>query len=336
VNLVAVITTVHPPTEAVRRLATRLADVGAPLVIVGDAKGPESYDVAGTRLLTLQDQLDGKFALARTLPIGHYSRKNIGYLAAIATGAEVVYETDDDNAPTAAWRVREPRMEAAVVDAGQAPLWVNAYAYFTHRRVWPRGFPLERVHDGSPPLGVIAPMDTAVQQGLCDGAPDVDAVWRLVIGDKIAFDSRTAVVLPRGCWCPFNSQNTWWFREAFPLLYLPSRCSFRMTDIWRSLIAQRCLWAAGSSVGFHAADVVQDRNPHDLLRDFAEEVPGYLTNSRIARVLDGLELREGTGTAAENLPRCYEGLVQEGILPAGELMLVEAWLADLDGLGSPS
>ena len=38
------------------------------------------------------------------------------------------------------------------------------------------------------------------------------------------------------------------------LMYLPSTCTFRMTDIWRSLIAQRCLWELGQGVVFHAAD----------------------------------------------------------------------------------
>ena len=36
---------------------------------------------------------------------------------------------------------------------------------------------------------------------------------------------------------PFNSQNTIWFKEIFPLLYLPVSCSMRATDIIRGLVA---------------------------------------------------------------------------------------------------
>ena len=37
---------------------------------------------------------------------------------------------------------------------------------------------------------------------------------------------------------PFNSQNTIWFKEIFPLLYLPVSCSMRATDIIRGLVAR--------------------------------------------------------------------------------------------------
>jgi hypothetical protein len=40
-----------------------------------------------------------------------------------------------------------------------------------------------------------------------------------------------------------------------PLLYLPSHCCFRMTDIWRSFIAQRCLWELGHWVVCQAPEL---------------------------------------------------------------------------------
>src|SRR5262249_28514451 len=118
-----------------------------------------------------------------------------------------------------------------------------------------------------------------------------------------------------------------------PLLYLPSRCSFRMTDIWRSFVAQRCLWEMGHSLVFHPPEVIQMRNVHNLQRDFADEVTGYLKNGEIATRLASLELAPGAG-ALDNLVRCYEALVQAGIFPRDELTLVEAWVNDLDELRS--
>jgi STELLO glycosyltransferases len=102
-----------------------------------------------------------------------------------------------------------------------------------------------------------------------------------------------------------------------------------MTDIWRSFIAQRCLWEIGAGVAFHAPEVIQDRNEHNLLRDFQDEVPGYLSNGRIRELLDGLKLQPGESLVRENLLNCYEHLVAHGIFPADELPLVEAWLSDL-------
>ena len=50
-----------------------------------------------------------------------------------------------------------------------------------------------------------------------------------------------------------------------------------MTDIWRSFVAQRILQENDWAVLFHAPTVSQERNEHDLMRDFADEVPGYRT-----------------------------------------------------------
>ena len=55
----------------------------------------------------------------------------------------------------------------------------------------------------------------------------------------------------------------------YPLLYLPAYCSFRMTDIWRSFVAQRIAWENGWRLLFHGPTMEQERNVHDLMKDFA-------------------------------------------------------------------
>src|SRR6202008_3580364 len=128
--------------------------------------------------------------------------------------------------------------------------------------------------------------------------------------------------LAPGAWCPFNSQSTWWFAAAYPLMYLPSFVSFRMTDIWRSFIAQRCLWAMGCGVVFHGAEMFQERNEHNLLRDFEQEVPSYVGNDRFRKVLEAVELDTGTHASGANLRRCYEALVHAGLIESREMPLV--------------
>ena len=128
-------------------------------------------------------------------------------------------------------------------------------------------------------------INAPIQQGLANGSPDVDAIWRLVLDKPITFRDEPSVYLPPGAWCPFNSQTTWWWPAAYPLLYLPSGCSFRMTDIWRSFIAQRCLWELKTGLVFHAAEVVQARNVHNLVKNFEDEICGYLRNDDIKQCL---------------------------------------------------
>lgn len=366
-----VITTIQPPTDSVRALHRRLIREDVPLIVVGDRKGPPGYGLPKAHFLSLDDQLASPFDLARVLPTGHYARKNVGYLQAVARGAPLIYETDDDNAPLATWTLREPRTEAIAVGADG---WVNAYRYFTDESIWPRGFPLDEIlpevrdqrsafrsqrpeiGDGRAvsvrpqiPIGSnaafrsnaapgaqppdIGPRFSPVQQGLADNSPDVDAVWRLVMDRPVTFQAAPSVYLPPGCWCPFNSQSTWWWPAAYALLYLPSHCSFRMTDIWRGFVAQRCLWEMGCGLVFHGAEVFQDRNAHDLMRDFEAEIPGYRGNKRLAAVLAGLALAPGPAGVAANLEACYAALVAEGFFPAAELDLVRAWKTDLERAG---
>ena len=105
-----------------------------------------------------------------------------------------------------------------------------------------------------------------------------------------------------------------------------------MTDIWRSFVAQRCLWELGKGVVFHASEVFQDRNAHNLLKDFQDEIPGYLGNDRIRELLAAINLKGGQTEIPQNMLRCYEVLGGHGFLPPAELKLIEAWIHDVTSL----
>jgi hypothetical protein len=330
-----VITTISAPNAPLRAFAHSCKRAGWRFVVAGDAKTPAGFQLDGCRFLSLQDQLGSGFRLAKLGPTGHYSRKNIGYLAAIEGGAQVIVESDDDNVPrpgfTAARAVRQR------VPSVSGTGWLNVYRYFSERTIWPRGLSLDAVQGAVPSAGpdseqgVFAP----IQQGLVDDNPDVDAVYRLLVPLPFQFENPGGrIAVGRGSWCPFNSQNTTWFREAFPLLYLPSHCSFRMTDIWRSLVAQRIAWEYGWSILFHGPTVRQERNEHDLLADFADEVPGYVHNRAIASALEAIECSGSVQGIRDDLKACYAELAARAWLPDAELALLEAWLADLEEVSS--
>jgi len=324
----AVVTTTQAPTPSIRTLADSLKPFGCPLLIIGDKNGPFTYDAKGTELLTLEQQIKLPFKLAPLLPEGHYTRKNLGFLIAMKRGATSIYETDDDNAPLANWHWRDRQTKAREL-AAQG--WVNVYRFFSNEKIWPRGFPLDLIRQplpGHASPDALLEIDAPIQQGLTNGSPDVDAVWRLVFDTHVTFRNEPSVYLPKGAWCPFNSQSTWWWPQAYPLMYLPSGCSFRMTDIWRSFIAQRCLWEMNTGLVFHAAEVIQDRNVHKLMKNFEDEISGYLKNDEIIGHLACLSLESGQKSAGPNLLKCYEALVEKNVFPASELALVKAWLAD--------
>jgi len=297
-------------------------------IVIGDQKSPANFHLPGCEFWGIEKQKTLPFKFAQIAPYKHYSRKNIGYLLAIREGSEIILETDDDNIPMESfWEKREKDVHCRFLDKSG---WTNAYYFFGKNNIWPRGFPLEKLKDQPTlPSAEIFFKECPIQQGLANENPDVDAVYRLTQPLPYSFKQNGNLALGKGSWCPFNSQNTTWFRQAFPLLYLPSTCSFRMTDIWRSFVAQRIGWEYGWNVLFHDATVTQDRNEHNLLNDFADEVEGYLNNAKICKILDDIEFNSAPEAIFENLHRAYQTLVGHALLKNQEMSLLEAWIEDI-------
>ena len=106
-----------------------------------------------------------------------------------------------------------------------------------------------------------------------------------------------------------------------------------MTDIWRSLIAQRIGWENNWLILFHGPTVSQQRNEHNIKKDFADEIPGYLHTENIQKILEGLSIKAGAKNIPGSMRLCYEQLANNGIVGQKELVLLEAWLDDLTQIG---
>lgn len=328
-----VVTSINSPNAGLERIARGAHQHGIPFIVVGDTRSPQNFELPGCRFVSLDAQLASRLRFAAVCPLGSYARKNIGYLLAIADGAKIIIETDDDNIPLPAFfeqRVR--RVQTAVVTEAR---WLNIYRYFSEVNIWPRGLPLDAVNPPLPPFDQLEVLEVEcpIQQGLVDENPDVDAIYRLLLPLPQSFRKDRCIALGRGTWCPFNSQNTTWWAATFPLMYLPAHCSFRMTDIWRALVAQRVAWENGWHILFHGPTVWQDRNEHNLMRDFADEVPGYLHNNCIRHALENTTLLGGVQNLLQDLRRCYEALIKIEIIAPDEIALLDAWTADLESLG---
>lgn len=304
---------------------------GTGFIVVGDAKSPGSFQLNDCDFLGLKEQRALPFKLATLLPDHNYAKKNIGYLQAIYQGAELIVESDDDNVPLENfWDEKQIHTTGDLVEKEG---WINVYNYFSEATIWPRGFSLAEISSTAPiPRNSEKSFFSPIQQGLVDENPDVDAIYRLTRELPVYFKKRDPIVLGNGSLCPFNTQNTTWFQPAFPLLYLPSFCSFRMCDIWRSFVAQRILWTNNWHLSFHNASVCQKRNEHDLLKDFKEEVPGYLNNDEIVKGLRALKIKAGEEYLPDNLRTCYGFLVENNFLDKKELPLLEAWIQDLQAI----
>lgn len=304
-----------------------------PFIVIGDSKSPTSFHIDGCDFWSIDRQLSLDFELVKITPQKHYSRKNIGYLIAIKNGAKEILETDDDNMPRKEfWETRRQNVESYFFENTG---WVNVYHYFTKHKIWPRGYPLEELNKVQPDLSAFKKQFVycPIHQGLADENPDVDAVYRLTYPLPINFEIQNRISLGKNAWSPFNSQNNLWFKEAFPLLYLPSYCSFRMTDIWRSYVAQRISWECGWSILYHESTVWQDRNEHNLMKDFEDEIPGYINNFKICYELNKLILLPGAESITKNMLTCYQKLVDINVIGVEEMKLLNAWISDIEKLG---
>jgi hypothetical protein len=324
-----VVTSISGPNHVMRELAAGSERNRQRFYVIGDVPSPPEFHLDGCEFLSIAQQKQTGFRIAEASPVRHYSRKNIGYLQAIRDGASSIVETDDDNLPQAAfWEERVRHQAVPLVLTGG---WVNIYRYFTEVQIWPRGLPLPSVSAPVPDWASLSvtQVDCPIQQGLADENPDVDAIYRLILPLPVRFRKDRRLALGTGTWCPFNSQNTAFWEDAFPLLYLPACCSFRMTDIWRSLVAQRICWENDWRVLFHEPTVTQERNEHDLMRDFRDELPGYMKNGAIRDIMESQRLQPGVDHIHDNLRVCYQALVAAAIVEKAELSLLDLWLDDL-------
>jgi hypothetical protein len=325
-----VVTSISKPNKALLALSEGCIKHVYQFIVIGDVTSPTEFSIQGCDYYSIDRQIQTGLEFAKQCPQKHYARKNIGYLLAIQQGTNIIIDTDDDNIPYSTfWNPRKRIYQVPVV---KEKGWLNIYSYFSSTNIWPRGFPLNKIHSNTPSFESlpVQTVDCPIQQGLSNENPDVDAIYRLTLPLPQNFKTDRQIALASEVWCPFNSQNTTWWEKTFPLLYLPAYCSFRMTDIWRSFVAQRIAWENNWEILFHEPTVWQERNEHNLMDDFADEIPGYLQNEKICNELKKLSIKSGAENLDYNLSISYEKLVELGMIDKKELKLLETWLSDLE------
>ena len=266
--------------------------------------------------------------LSSLLPYNHYSRKNLGYLYAIKNRFHNIVDCDDDTFLTGdieEWKSYKHR----VVISPSAP---NILKKFTDKNMWLRGYPLEYVKN-SKKIGLRDCSTTDINnigiiQSLTTGEPDVDAVSRLTaMQTDINFTPNRCYIFNKDVYTQGNTQSTIWINpKLFHLLYIPSTVSFRFCDILKMYIAQRCMWEYGLQFATASPFFQHNRNKHNLMNDFVEEVPMYVNVKKlIDTILPKVKLRG----EVDDILYIYEELHKHDMVALKEIKLLDTFLQEL-------
>ena len=286
-----VITSIYPP----KQIILDNLQIGYSIVVVGDKKTPhESWQgIANKNFFYLTpEQQEFYFPdLSKLIGFNTYARKNLGYLFAIMNGATSIWDTDDDTyiRPEVLPQLNDVSLCESFRVEGDG--FFNPYNFFAPgSELWPRGYPLRLVHQDkistSNKLQVSKSLEVPkldILQTLVNLEPDLDAIFRMTMGDHIqdfGIDNRI-IHLGDGVVAPGNTQSTLWLNPSkFAYLYIPRWVSFRFCDILKMYIAQSRASFAYS--GFWSEQI---RNPHDYMIDFESEVSCYLNTEKVVSML---------------------------------------------------
>jgi hypothetical protein len=112
---------------------------------------------------------------------------------------------------------------------------------------------------------------------------------------------------------------------------MPKGVSFRVSDIWRGYWVQRLLWDTGGALCFLPPNAYQDRNEHDILKDFSQELDLYLKADRFITMLS--DWRSDRQNLFDRMNDLFACMVVEEFFGSEDLKLAQAWIEDLTLLG---
>jgi len=334
-----VCTTIYRPTHALRMLSKQL-NAGWRMVVVGDRKTPSGWRLSGVTYLSVKTQKSLSYRVLQYLPYDSYTRKVIGYLYAIEHGAQYIYEIDDDNNLDddllSSLHPSSDLKQHLVINIKN--LTYNPYVHFGQSTMWPRGYPLDRIglpsgHD----YKLCWTKAPSIQQGVVNGDPDVDAIFRLTrrsstLPLNLTFDEMAPiVVLPQGVYAPFNSQNTLFLRSTFWALFLPVTVGDRVTDIYRAYWAQKLMWLIGENLAFASPRAWQKRSGHRDIQDAREETELYTNIGRYIKVLNEWQCEDKVFFRC--VSHLSNHLVTEGLWKKRDAEIIDAWISDLQTIG---
>ncbi len=304
-----VLTTIHSP-DVLESYYSNFHQFGhlddVTIYCIPDKKTPREAKMVSTSLikrglstqfptLDVQDNFLRRLGLPSDfLPYNSDSRRNVGYLMALADNCDFLISIDDDYFAPTTKDVYESHRQCTRPYFGGAisTQWVNPCDALIHSRpLFQRGFPyFARAaysgyqRDKSVSIQVLANM------GLWTTDPDVDAIaWLSGNVHKIKLaDPREFGVLSLQSWMPINSQNTAVARAAIPAYFFPTHPG--RGDILQGYFLQACLKAVGATTRFGAPVVDHRRNTHNYLKDAKDDLHWIIALEEALPILLDLRL----------------------------------------------
>lgn len=287
-------TTIHVP-HALKLL--RKCSPDAMFFIAGDRKSP---DLKITKMLEdvpnhMYFSIDWYHAWRCQKLLGEntLARRNVAFLEALKWGADAIVSWDTDNYPINGnyfFDFQEVlRVPYNGILASGKDGWFDAGAYLRPPAKH-RGFPIQRKHQ--PVYGTITDAKVGVVAGLILNDPDVDAVTRIAQApdsQEVSLLMEAGVVVDPHTWTAVNTQNTAVIRDLVPAWFLGPGLE-RMDDIYAGMIVQRVGRERGYHVHFGQPFALQQRHPHDLVKDLRAEIDGYERVVQLAELLDSIML----------------------------------------------
>ncbi len=269
-------TTINRPTKALKLFAK---NQNCKLIVALDKKS-KKFNLKNAIVLSTNYQEKKWPKLSKLVGWNCIQRRNFAILEAFDRGAETIALIDDDNIPYKNWfkniyvnkkiKCKEVKTNKKIFDP---------VGYTNHPNLWHRGMPLELVNNRQYITGRKYLIKPDIQANFWNGDPDIDAVCRMIFKPECNFKKNLFPFFSKKI-SPFNSQNTLITRKVIKDYFLFPHIG-RMDDIWASFYVTSKKYR----VLYNEPTVYQQRNVHNLIKDFKDEYIGY-TNS--LKLVEGL------------------------------------------------
>ena len=207
-------------------------------------------------------------------------RRNFAILEAYERGAEVIALIDDDNIPYNNWFKNiyvNNKIKCKEISTNKRIF--DPVGYTNHSNLWHRGLPLELVNNRKYKVEKKQLIKPDIQANFWNGDPDIDAVCRMIFKPKCNFKKNIFPFFSKKI-SPFNSQNTLISRKVIKDYFRFPHIG-RMDDIWASFYVTSKKYR----VIYNEPTVYQQRNVHNLIKDFKDEYIGYVNSLNLVESL---------------------------------------------------
>jgi len=269
-------TTINKPTKALKLFAK---NKNCKLIVALDKKS-KKFDLKNSIVLSTKYQEKKWPKLSKLVGWNCIQRRNFAILEAFERGAEVIALIDDDNIPYSNWfkniyinrqiKCKEIKTNKKIFDP---------VGYTNHPNLWHRGLPLELVNNRKYKADKKKLIKPDIQANFWNGDPDIDAVCRMIFKPECNFKKNLFPFFSKKI-SPFNSQNTLIARKVIKDYFLFPHIG-RMDDIWASFYVTSKKY----SVLYNEPTVYQQRNVHNLIKDFKDEYIGYVNSLKLVESL---------------------------------------------------